>query len=211
MCKIAILDKFTLFASAIRAVLRESNGCDVIVQAVDCNDLFKQLKNVKPDVIVVDVIHGDNSGMRNIKKVRRTYPKVPVLLILSENYSDCFEEYLRLGVKGFVFCDATGNDLIEAIKKLKDGGEFFRKKVWEMFKTSIQKRKYSKKKDQVLTDREVAVLKLFSSGLTYKEIGKSLNISPRTVETHKRNILAKLKINSTADMVRYAFHNRILS
>ncbi|MDX8341413.1 response regulator transcription factor [Draconibacterium sp. IB214405] len=210
MCKLAILDKFTLFASGIESILKITNDCE-IVHATSCEELFKQFKDSAPDVIIIDVIHGDNSGMRSIKKIRRTYPQIPVLLILSQNYSDCFEEYIRLGVKGFVFNDASGKDLIEAIKRLKEGGEFFRKKVWDIFKTSIQRRKYGKKKSQFLTDREVSVLKLFSSGLTYKEIGARLNISPRTVETHKRNILAKLKINTTADMVKYAYRNHIIS
>lgn len=210
MCKVAILDKFTLFSSGIQSILTNVKDIDMLVKAETYNDLVKRLKNVNPDVIIIDVIHGDNSGMRSIKKIRRAYPKTPVLLILSQNYSDCFEEYIRLGVKGFIFNDANGKDLIEAIKKLKNGGEFFRKKVWDIFKTSIQKRKYGKKKAHKLTDREVAVLKLFANGLTYKEIGERLRISPRTVETHKRNILSKLKINTTADMVRYGFHHHII-
>ncbi|QIA07035.1 response regulator transcription factor [Draconibacterium halophilum] len=211
MCKIAILETFTFFASGIRAVLQGRNECDIVASATDCNGLFVQLKDAKPDVIIIDVIHGENSGMRTLKKVRRAYPKIPVLLILSQQYSDCFEDYIRLGAKGFIFNDASGEDLLEAIEQLKNGGEFFRKKVWDIFKSSIQKRKYHTQKEQKLTDREVTVLKLFCHGLSYKEIGRRLNISPRTVETHKRNILSKLKINTTADMVRYAFHNHLLS
>ncbi|WP_320111529.1 response regulator transcription factor [Draconibacterium orientale] len=211
MCKVAILDKFTLFASGIQSILDVAKECEVIVRAETYYDLVKQLKSVSPDIIIIDVIHGDNSGIRSIKKIRKNYPKTPILLILSKHYSDSFEEYIRLGVKGFIFNDATGKELVEAIKKLKNGGEFFRKKVWDIFKTSIQKRKYGKTKSQVLTDREVDVLKLFSQGHTYKEIGTLLNISPRTVETHKRNILSKLKIHSTAEMVQYALRQHVLT
>lgn len=211
MCKVAILDKFTLFASGIQSILSNAIDIDVIVKAESYNDLVKELKNVNPDIIIIDIIHGDNSEMRSIKKIRRAYPKIPVLLVVSQNYSDCFEEYIRLGVKGFVFNDSDSGELVEAIKKLEKGGEFFQKKVWTIFKTSIQKRKYKKRELKKLTDREVTVLKLFSIGLTYKEIGTKLHISPRTVESHKRNILSKLKINSTADMVRYAFHHHILT
>lgn len=210
MCKIAILEKYALFAFGIQSLLKDANGFDIIIHAESCDQLFKKLKEFQPDVIVMDVIHGDNSGMRSLKKIRRTYPKIPVLLILSQFYSDCFEEYIRLGVKGFVFNDASGKDLVDAIKKLKEGSEFFSEKVWDIFKATIQKRKYHAKKEHKLSDREVMVLKLFSKGLTYKEIGARLNISARTVETHKRNILAKLKIDSTAAMVRYAFRNHML-
>lgn len=211
MCRVAILDKFTLFASGIQSILNNAPECKVIALAATYNDLVKELKSVHPDIIIVDVLNGDDSGMKSLKKIRQTYSKIPVLLILSQSHADRFEEYIRLGVKGFIFNDATGKDLVEAIKKLKNGGEFFRKKVWDIFKTSIQKRKYGKKKTEMLTDREVAVLKLFSQGHTYKEIGTLLNISPRTVETHKRNILSKLKINSTAEMVQYAIHQHILT
>ncbi|WP_167614503.1 LuxR C-terminal-related transcriptional regulator [Maribellus sediminis] len=210
MCRIAILEKYALFAYGIQSLLKDSNGFDIIIHAADCDHLFKQIKDDKPDVIILDVIHGDNSGMRSLKKIRRTYPKIPVLLILSQYYSDCFEEYIRLGVKGFVFNDASGKDLVGAIKALKDGGEFFSEKVWEIFKASIQNGKSQTRKEQKLSDREVIVLKLFSKGLTYKEIGTRLNISARTVESHKRNILAKLKIDSTAAMVRYAYRNHML-
>ena len=213
MSKVAVLERFTLFGSGIAAILEKADCFDVIIQAEHMDGLLTMVKEATPevDVIVVDVIHGENSGMKPIKKIRRECRNIPVLLIVSQNYADCFEEYIRLGVKGFIFNNSRGQDLVRAIKKLKEGKEYFGKPVWEIFKRSIQARKYKKKKDQVLTDREVAVLKLFSQGLSYKEIGVKLNISPRTVETHKRNILSKLKISSTADMVKYAYRNHIIA
>lgn len=211
MCKIAILERFLLFGIGIESILHEANKCEVIMQAESIDELIKKLRDGNPDVIVIDILHGDNSGVKALRKIRRTYPDIPVLLIVSQNYSDCFEEYIRLGAKGFVFNHSTADELIDAIKKLENGEEYFSKRVWDIFRTNIRARKYKKQNDQHITDREMDVLKLFSCGLSYKEIGAKLNISARTVETHKRNILAKLKINSTADMVRYAFRNHILT
>uniref|UniRef100_UPI003216639B response regulator transcription factor n=1 Tax=uncultured Draconibacterium sp. TaxID=1573823 RepID=UPI003216639B len=187
------------------------SGFDVIAESTSATELCSKIGDQTPHVIVVDIIHAENSGVKPLRKIKRCFPKVPMLLIVSPHYSDCFEEYIRMGVKGFVFNNSTGKDLINAIQKLKNGEEFFETKVWNIFKASIQTRKYNAKTTTQLTDREVAVLKLFSRGLTYKEIGASLNISPRTVETHKRNILSKLKINSTADMVKYAYRNHIIA
>lgn len=211
MCKVAILERFTLLGAGIKSILQQLSEYEVIVQAETIDSLLKQLKGKSPDVFIVDIVHGDNAGLKPLRKIRRHFPKVPVLLLVSQNYSDCFEEYIRLGVKGFVLSDAEGKDLVEAIHVLRNGGEYFKKKVWEIFRSAIQKRKYQKRDQHILTDREIAVLRLFSRGLSYKEIGASLNISPRTVETHKRNILSKLKINTTADMVRYAYRNQILT
>jgi len=210
MCKIAILERFTLLGAGIASMLGGEKQCEVLVIAQTKEELIRRLGKAVPDVIIIDVIHGENSSVKPIKRIRRAFPSTPLLLIVSANYADCFEEYIRMGVKGFVFNTSDAKDFLKAIRKLRDGEEYFNHKVWNIFKSSIQSRKH-KVQDQKLTDREVSVLKLFSSGMTYKEIGSELNISPRTVETHKRNILAKLKINTTADMVKYAYRNNILT
>lgn len=101
--------------------------------------------------------------------------------------------------------------MIKAIKKLDNGEEYFSNTVWKVFKSYVQTRKKRILKSSKLTDREVSVLKLFAHGLSYKEIGVKLSISPRTVETHKRNILSKLKINTTAEMIKYAYRKHILT
>lgn len=211
MCKIAILDQFPLFSSGISSILNNSSQCNVIAQGCTLEKLMSGLGTELPDVIIFDVIHDDNSGIKVLKKLRRFFQNTPILLIINQSYSDCFEEYIRLGAKGFIFQNSSCKELVKAIKKLKNGEEFFTPRVWDIFRSSIRARKHSIKLDRKnLTDREMSVLKLFSRGLSYKEIGVNLNISPRTVETHKRNILSKLKIGSTADMIRYAYRNNIL-
>jgi len=211
MCNIAILERFALLGSGIKAILKSEVECVVVAQSKTSTELLASLGDLMPDVIVIDIMSTDNSGMKPLRKIRRALPKVPVLLIVSSHYADCFEEYIRLGVKGFIFNTSNGEELVAAIKKLKNGKEYFPNKVWKVFKDSIQLGKQQKTTVQKLTDREVTVIKAFSNGLTYKEIGAQLNISPRTVETHKRNILAKLKMNSTADMVKYAYRNNLLT
>lgn len=211
MCKVAVLERFTLYGSGLIAILEEAEQCDVIVQAENIDGLLKIVEDLTPDVIIIDIIHGENSGIKPFKKIKRVCPYIPILLVVSQDYVDCFEEYIRLGAKGFIFNNSKGKDLVKAIKRLKEGEEYFGKPVWNIFKSSIQARKYKKSTNQQLSDREVSVLKLFSQGMSYKEIGSNLNISPRTVETHKRNILSKLKISSTADMVRYAYRNHIIA
>jgi len=213
MCKIAILERFNLFGSGIKSMLEDADQFNVVIQADSVNKLIVGKGIEKPDVIIFDIIHDDNSGMKVLKRIKRTFPEVPVLLILSNNYADCFEEYIRLGVKGFVFHNSSGKELIKAIKKLNNGEEYFAMKVWDMFRSTIRARKVKtiNIESNKLTEREITVLKLFTEGLSYKEIGVDLNISPRTVETHKRNILAKLKIQSTAEMIKYAYRNNILT
>lgn len=211
MCKIAIIERFTLLCSGIKSILLTEEQCKVIVQKKSASELIAALGNEFPDVIIIDIVSTDNSGLKPLRKIRRKYPKIPVLLILSEHYADCFEEYIRLGVKGFLFNTSDGDELVKAIRKLRNGQEYFPSIVWKIFKDSIQTGKQYRKTDQKLTEREISVIKLFSNGLTYKEIGARLNISARTVESHKRNILSKLKIQTTAEMVKYAYRNNLLT
>ena len=210
MCKIAIVENFHLYSSGIELVLNELEDIQVVVKAKNIDELVQKTDSMIPDVILMDILHSENSGVKPLKKMKRMFPKASVLIITNEDYADRFEEYIRIGVKGFIFSDADSEELKKAIKKLNNGDEYFPKNVWNILKNVIQSGKKTSKKNDGLTDREINVLKLFTQGLTYKEIGLKLNISPRTVETHKKNILSKLKIKSTAAMIKYAFQNNMV-
>lgn len=214
MCRIAILENYTLFSSGIKPILVETNEFEIIGEAKNVDEFLIKFEDSQPEVIVFDIIHCENEGVKPIKKLKRNFSKTPILLVVSEDYANYFEEYIALGVKGFVFKDASCSELIKAIKKIKNGEDYFRKNVWMVLKNFIRSRKtgkYAKEKKSILTNRELSVIKLFCQGLTYKEIGVGLNISPRTVETHKKNILSKLNLKSTAEMVKYALSNQILN
>ncbi len=211
--KIALLENFTLFSSGIKSILMQDGKFEIVAEAKDAQELLPQMKDTNASVLIIDILHCENAGIKQLKKIRRTIPNIPILLITSQDYADCFWEHLKLGTKGFIFRDDSKEELIKAIIKLSQGETYFQNGVQKSFKEAVKQLKADKKpirRKPILTDREISVLKLFCRGFTYKEIGAKLFISPRTVETHKKNILSKLKLRSTVEMVKYAFHNRIL-
>ena len=213
MCKIALLENYSLFSSGIKPILSQIYDFEIIAEAKTIDKFLIELKKNRPDVIVFDVIHCLDEGLKPLKKIKRSFSKIPILLIVSEEYTYCFEEYIALGVRGFVFHNSSPEILIKAVTKLKNGEDHFRKNVWLLLTDFIRAHKPGKSiqnKKSILTKREVSVIKLFCDGLSYKEIGSNLNISPRTVETHKKNIQTKLKVNSTVEMVKFAFNNHIV-
>lgn len=213
-CKVVIFESYPLFSSGIKTVLDGSSAIEVMGEATSIDNLLRLIQKTNPNVIVFDILHCVNAGLKPLRKIARNFPHIPILLIIGDEYADCFDSYFQLGVKGFVFKDDTSEEFIHAIKEVCSGHDHFRNQVRAFFKESLQKsRRYSttKQSNQSLTDRETSVLKLFCRGLSYKEIGHQLCISPRTVETHKKNILSKLKVKSTVDMVKYAFHHQILN
>jgi len=214
MCKIAILEDYTLFCSGIRPVIEHSDEIEIVVEAKQLNELIPKIKQYNPDLLIIDIIHCNSDGIKILKRLQRMFYKLPILLVVNKDFSIYFEEYIALGVNGIVCTSMGTEELINAVQSIRKGQEYFPTKVWLLLKDHLR----TKRKDilperelkAMLSQRELSILRLFCKGLTYKEIGGQLNISPRTVETHKKNISTKLQIHSTAEMVEYALQNNLI-
>ena len=211
MCRIAILENYSLFCSGIRPVLEKVDSFNIIAERKHISDFLPDLRQLNLDLIIMDVIHCEYDGIVPIKRIRRKSSKVPILLIVNKEYSAYFEDYISLGVNGLIFNDSGPEELVLAVNQIVKGDDYFPQMVWLLLKSYLRTKKKDNRTDKEtnnqLTSREMAVLKLFCKGYTYKEIGNTLNISPRTVETHKKNILGKVNVRSTAEMVEFAIQN----
>lgn len=212
MCKIALLENYSFFGSGIKALVESIANCTIIIESESVDDLLLEIHKNRPDLIIVDVLHCEKDGIAPLQKIKKNFNSIPVLIIISMEYSDCLEDYITLGVKGIIFKDAGPDQLSNALETLKSGKDYFPEKVWELLKDVLRSRKslkISSEDKPLLTKREITVLKEVCKGLTFKEIGKNLNISPRTVETHKKNIATKLELKTTAEIIRYAMENNL--
>ena len=211
MCKIAILENYSLFCSGIRPVLENHEEIEIVAESKQLIEILPKLKVTKPDVLIFDVIHSEQDGLTVARKIKQKNSRLPILLIINKDYTEHFEDYIALGVNGFVCNSADTEELTKAVQSIYDGEDYFPPKIWILLKDYLRTKRKDiipeKEHKSVLSNREVAILQLFCKGLTYKEIGAKLNISPRTVETHKKNISTKINVRSTAEMVEYAFQN----
>jgi len=215
MCRIGILENYSLFSSGIRPVLDKIEEFEIICEAKKADDFLKLIRKCKPNVIIVDVIHCENGCVDQLSRIRKRIPKVPVLLVVNTDYSDSFEDFIAMGINGIVFNTSETVELVEAIKTLSRGEDHFPSKVWMLLKKYLRTKnkdiQTTRDRGIELSSREIDILKLFCQGLTYKEIGNSLHISPRTVETHKRNIYSKINVKSTAELIEFAILNKLNS
>ena len=210
--KILILENFSLFGTGIKSML-EREEFEVVGQIRQWEELFELLKTVTPDVILLDLLHYNNSFIKSLEKLRNGFPDIPVLLIIDEDFADFFKDFILMGIPGFINGDTSLSELIRAIDIVAGGQEYFSGGILKVLKEMLKSDQVSLPKEinqNILSSREVEVCRLFCNGLTYKEIGATLHISPRTVESHKKNILAKLHIKTTAEIVKYAIQHHLI-
>lgn len=212
--KIAILEPFRLFGEGFSSCFSLENEFTPVCLASSVESLIQSLTCSKSEIIIVDMLHLSDAGLRELKKIRQHFSDIPFLLITREDFSEYFHDYLNLGVKGFVFEGDGLNELFGAVKKVNEGKMHIPKGMVNFLQKQIRrngKNKFTDYKNRTLTEREISVLKLFCDGLTFKEVGKKLFISPRTVEAHKRNIMEKLNLRSSVEMVKYAARHKFTS
>lgn len=210
--RIVILVNSSIFSSGIHCLL-EKVQIKVIGEAMQWDELFELIKTGHPDVILIDLPHNNEACVESLEKLKEQYAEIPVILIINEGCVKYLTEFINMGVTGFLYCDTPSESLIQAIECVTKGHEYFAEGILAAFKQnqpSGRNGQMAKYANHLLTPRELAVCKLFCQGLSYKEIARALFISPRTVETHKKNIFVKLKIKSTADLVKYAMQHHLI-
>ncbi len=169
-----------------------------------------------PHLLLIDAVYSPDGCVPLIRKVKRLFPDFKTLVVSSPDvFFFRIDEMITAGIEGLVFSDAEFDQLVAAIHVVLSGSTIFPEKVVNTSHSREMEqlqniRKKPEDRQPVLTSREVEVLKFFSGGLTAKEIGSRLFISPRTVETHKNNIMAKFHFRNSADLVKYALLNRII-
>lgn len=210
--KLLLLTNTSVFSIGVRYIL-ENASLEMLEIVSQWENLFDYLQTNTPHVILINLLPSNGDCIGWLEKLRHEYPQIPLIIIIKEGCIEFFKQFIILGITGFLFSDITPMELIRSINRVSKGKEYFPIGIFNMVKESLEYNSahlHIFKAEQMLTPREAIICKLFCNGLSYKQIGAELFISPRTVETHKRNILSKLKIKSTADMVKYAIQHKMI-
>lgn len=211
--KIFIVDDHKIVRNGLFAMLLSVPDIKPIGDAGNSNELFPKLKNNLPDVILMDISMPGMSGIEISKILSEKYPQIQILILSMNTDETSILSALNAGVKVFLPKDCSKEELVKAIKTVYRGQEYFGTKISKVIYQSFTGRadKTFKKNSFNLTEREIEVIRYISEGLSYKEIGAKMFISFRTVESHRNNILSKLKLKTNIDLVKYAVKNEIIS
>lgn len=206
MINILIADDHKVFREGIISILEDVADITVIAEAGDGREVLERLKQVQPDVILMDITMGDTNGIDTTKLVKAAYPNIKVLALSMHSESGYIVKMLEVGASGYLLKDAGKEEMENAIRVIAKGNTYYSQQVSSIIVQHLTNPNKPKedKGGVPLTKREKEVLKLIADEYSNPEIAKELFISIRTVDTHRRNLLEKLQAKNTAGLVKYA-------
>lgn len=214
--RVLLVDDHRIFRDGIVSMFSQSQEVEITGLASNGTEAVAKNEQLKPDVIILDLSMPGAGGLEFLKLVRQT-GKLPHVLILSMHSDIAFvTEALANGAKGYVCKEETDKEeLLEAIKTIAGGEEYFGKSVRDLMQKQFiigvagrSEAGIGEPGLEVLSKRETEILKLVMEGLSNQEIADAFFVSIRTVETHKNNIMTKLNLKNTVELVKYAIRNR---
>ena len=216
--RILIADDHSIVVEGIQSALIQHGEFEVVGTASDGLEAVKQVKSLKPDIVIMDISMPNLSGIDaayDIKKVNKN-----IRIVIFTMYSD--KEYVlslfRAGISGYVLKEETITDLILALKSVKAGGTYFSKSFHEVIQQHMDELELGDRasarevEDGIinLSAREKEVFPFLADGMNPRQIAKLLGISPKTVESHKYNIMEKLNVTSVTDLTKIALRKNLI-
>lgn len=209
--KIIISDDHQLFRNGIANLLASSPEIEIMARTENGRETIEKALHFKPDIVIMDLSLPNINGVEATRILQKELPNTKVLVLTMHTEKNYIKEALEAGAYGYLFKDCTYDQLIEAINTVYEGKKYLSNKITEiLIQDYLSKDENLNMKGQFLTERESQILKLLAEGKTTREISNLLFISGKTVGTHKRHILEKLKLKSHAELIRYAIKKGII-
>ncbi len=209
--KVLIVDDHAIMRDGIKALLALAENIEVVGEAADGREALEKVKQLFPDVILMDIAMPILGGMEATRRICKEYPKAKVLALTQHDNKESVLSMIEAGACGFISKIAP-SDLAPAIRHIYNG-DFFLSPSVAKFVVEDYRFKSAQKKDDPyseLTDREKDVLKLVAEGYSTQEIADMLVISPKTADGHKRNVMDKLGLSNRTDLIKYAIRRGII-
>jgi two-component system, NarL family, response regulator NreC len=207
--RVVVVDDHAVVRSGIRRVLEAQDGIEVVAEAGSVREAVFEARAHKPDVIVMDVVMPGQSGIEGTPLVLREAPEAKVLVLSMQDDPRYVREAFAAGASGYVLKEAVDTDVVEAVREVSEGRQYLHPALGARLIESEARAREESDADP-LSEREREVLRLLALGHTNQEIAKMLYISVRTAESHRAHIMQKLRLQTRAELVRYALAHGLL-
>lgn len=203
--RILIADDHEIVRHGLRAILEARQGWEVCGEATDGWQAVKLTAELKPDVVAMDIGMPNLNGLDAARQILRDNPRQKILFLTMYQSEQLARTIQQAGARGLLLKSEAGSELVNAIEAVQRSGNFFSTRL----STELRGEQRSKSRE-TLTPRERQVVQLLAEGKTTKEVACLLNLSVKTAETHRSNIMAKLGLHSISEVVLYAVRNNIV-
>jgi two-component system, NarL family, response regulator NreC len=208
--RVLIVDDHAVVRSGIRLLLAQEKDIEPVGEAGTGKEAIFQARALKPDVILMDVVMPDQSGLEVLPTLMHEHPEVKVLLLSMQDDPRYVREAFAAGASGYVLKEAADAEVVAAVREVAAGGRYVDPELGARM-IAAEAVAARRAEDDPLSDREHEVLRLLAMGHTNQEIAGQLYISVRTAETHRAHIMQKLRLSSRAELVRYAIAQGLLA
>jgi len=208
MIKIIIVDDHPIFRSGLKQILETEMEMKVVGTAGSAPELYRILGSITWDLIILDIHLPGENGIEILKELLYRDNKVRVLFLSNYPESQYGIRALEAGASGYMTKETAPRELVTAIRKIMAGKKYLSETMVEKLANGLG-RKSKKTGHETLSDREFQVMGLLGSGKTVKEVAAELRLSVQTVSTYRSRVMAKMKMDSNADIIRYVIENNL--
>jgi len=211
--RVLVVDDHTIVRDGICALLALAGDIEVVGEAANGSEALKMVKELEPDVVLMDITMPIMDGLEATRRIHKEFPRIRVLALTQYDDKEYVFPVIEAGASGFISKVAASLELTSGIRSIYQGDSYLSPSVARLLIEDYQRGegRVIREPYEQLTDRERDVLKLVAEGHTTKEVADILVVSPRTVEGHKTNFMAKLGIHNRTELVKYALRKGIIT
>lgn len=215
MHSILLVDDHAIILDGIKAMLQNEPDITILGEAYNGVQALEKVKILDPDIIIMDISMPDLSGIEATKLISKDFPKVKIIILTQHDSKEYILEVLKAGAHGYLLKNSPKDELLHAIKKVAKNEKYIGDKASALLLDDMLKQKVQNSEQElpevILTKREIEIIELIANDNSNQEISELLNISLRTVETHRRNVMQKIDVNTVVALVHYAVKHKIIS
>jgi DNA-binding NarL/FixJ family response regulator len=212
--KVLLADDHEIVRRGLRSILETQRECEIVGEAADGRQAVTLVKELNPDIVILDISMPLLNGLEATRQILKIRPQTKVLILTVHEADPLIREVLDAGARGYILKTDAGRDLVTAIESLRRNKTFFTSRVSQMILDGFLKGDTGFSGNQNggirLTPRQREIVQLLAEGKSSKEVAVALDLSVKTAETHRANIMRKLDCHSVSEVVRYAIRNKII-
>lgn len=211
--KVVLADDHTIVRDGLKALLEANPEITVVGDAADGNQVVRQVQELQPDIVVMDIMMPEINGIEATKRIMEFSPQVKVIILSMLGTADHVFRALRAGVKGFLLKESAGREVVEAVESVYAGEMYFSRPITSTMVNDYMQMREETEADTIekLSLRENEILCLVVEGKTSAEIGRDLHLSPKTIESYRSRIMQKLGVSDLSELIKYAIKHGLIT